>query len=344
MVRAYIRSVLVDPPVLTQLGPDDLVAALRAAHESMVVHAPAIDRLDRVGQLDGIDGGDTGSHLAAALGAIVESLPADATLTELAAALGRSPQVVPAAAGRSGRLLGAFIGGFSELCRNADALDATRLAMAFEVGADSLTAASSDGSPGISGAMAAVAGAVATAALDATDRDAPLGSMILAAAEAGLDALERTPDQWTELAELGVVDAGAAGFLVVIDTLVAIVHGDDPERPDWEFPEDPDDLDGDDPASWGSADEGDSDADDARYEVTLRLDPPNPADGQPPLAPEALGRVLQRAWVSLGDEVQLMTGGEHLVASVCTDDIGAVIESALGVGRPSEIVVRDRRA
>ena len=305
---------------LTHLRADDLVEVLVAARDSMLVHAPALDRLDRLDQLEGIDGGDTGQHLAETLDAVVAGLRGG-TLTQLAADLGSVAST--AGVGRSGRYLAAFLGGVAELCRNADVLDPTRLAMAVEAGADAVADLTRDPRPG---AFPAVAAALAEAALRCADDGVALPDLVIEMAERGLDALEATPDAWAPLAEAGVVDAGGAGLLVLIDAFVAVVHGDDPELPEWEFPEDVDD-------------DGEVFADERfRYEITLSL-----AAAGTDVGPEALGKLLQRAWVALGDEVQLLTSGGRLTASVCTDDIGAVIEAAIGLGRPSEIVVRDRR-
>ncbi|MBX7069153.1 MAG: DAK2 domain-containing protein [Microthrixaceae bacterium] len=305
---------------LSQLSADGLVDVLRAAHDSMVAHAPGLDRLDRLDMLEGIDGGDTGQHLASTLASVVADLPSGVTLTQLAPALDVGAE---SGVGRAGRMLAAFLSGVAELCRNADALDASRLAVAFEAGAEAVAAeAGPDARPG---AMPAVVAAAAAAALRGADEGLDLPELVLAVAESGLDALEATPDQWAPLAEAGLVDAGGAGFLVLVDAFVSVVHGDDPELPEWEFPEDVDD-------------DGESFADERfRYEITLSLASADHASDQ-------LGKLLQRAWVSLGDEVQLLTAGGTLTASVCADDIGAVIEAAIGLGRPSGIVVRDRRA
>ena len=220
-------------------------------------------------------------------------------------------------------LLGAFLGGVAELCRNADALDPMRLAMAFEAGSDAVQESLGDVRPG---SFATVAEIIAEVALRCADEAMPLAEMMIEVADRGLDALEATPEQWAPLAEAGVVDAGAAGLLVVLDAFVAVIHGDDPEPPAWEFPENADDDDGE-----AFADER------FRFEVSLRL-----SDLVAP-APEDGAAVLARGWTSLGDEVRVDVVGSGLEATVCTDDIGAVIENAIGVGRPSGIVVRDRR-
>jgi hypothetical protein len=93
------------------------------------------------------------------------------------------------------------------------------------------------------------------------------------------------------------------------------VHGDDAERPAYEFPDEDTDA--------GSV---------FRYEVSLRVD----GDAE-------LAALLERAWRALGDEVRVDGDSGGAVGAVCTDDIGAVVEAALALGRPSGIMVRDRR-
>jgi dihydroxyacetone kinase-like predicted kinase len=98
---------------------------------------------------------------------------------------------VPTAAdpslGRAGGLLFSFLGGVADVCRNADAVDAGRLALALEAGADAASHSIASPRPG---GLDAVARAVAEAALAASDHGAALAPLVLAAAEAGLDALE----------------------------------------------------------------------------------------------------------------------------------------------------------
>lgn len=312
---------------LSQLRADDVIEILVAAQESMIAHAPALDRLDRLDQLEGIDGGDTGQHLIDTLDALVGPLSPGVTLTQLAADLELAS--TGGGVGRAGRMVSAFVGGMAGLCRNADALDPMRLAMAFEAGSDAVAEITPDARPG---ALPSVAEEVAEVALRCADEGMTLADLVIEVADRGLDALERTPELWPPLAEAGVVDAGGAGLLVLVDAFVAVIHGDDPELPEWEFPEDVDD-------------DGEAFASERfRYEITMCLAAEPRAAAGPVPAPEALGKSLQRAWISLGDEVQLMVADDHIVASVRTDEIGAVIEAAIGLGRPSEIVVRDHRA
>lgn len=306
---------------LRQLRSDDVLEFLRIAAVSARAHAPGIDRLDQLDQLEGLDGdfgGDTGTHVAETLEAFVESLPDAASLTELAALLERCAGT---GNGTAGRLVAEFLAGVGELCRNTDSLDGTRLAMALEVGAERV--ADGLGSPR-PGGMPAVVSAVAQRALELSDDDLPLPDLIIGVADAGLDALEDTPRQWAPLAEAGVVDAGAAAFLVLIDALVATIHGEDPEPPSWEFPE--------------RVDEEFEDSERFRYEINLQVD--GTADS---------AALLGTAWRALGDEISVLgedvdDGVTLIHGRIRTDDIGPAIEAAIAVGRPHHIVVADTRA
>lgn len=305
---------------LRRLTAADVAAWLAAAAAAMAAHAPGLDQLDSLARVDltaAHHGGDTGEHLTVtlmAVGEAVEALGATPSFGALADAVaGTSDRAV----GTSGRLVVAHLAGFLDANRNADALDADRVALGLEVGAEQLHEVLGDAVR--PGSLVTVAEALSVAALEVADEGGSLADQVVEVADAGLDALERTPLQWEPLADTGVVDSGAAGLLVLMDALVALVHGEDPEPPAWEFP-DPDD---------------DPHAGELRYEVSLRLDPLG-AD------PAGAAERLRSAWRALGEQVSVEVGpGGLLHAAVRTDDIGAVVEASLGLGRPSGIGVRD---
>lgn len=303
---------------LRQLRSDDVSTFLRIAATSSRAHAPGVDRLDQLDQLDGVEGGgNAGTNVAATLEAIAAALPERGSLTEIAAVLDRGAAM---SVGVAGHLVAEFLAGVGELCRNNDSLDGVRLAMGFEVGAERVAAVIGDPRPG---GMPGVIADVADKALQLSDDELALPDLIIAVADAGLDALEATPLLWEPLADAGVVDAGSAAFLVLIDALVATVHGDDPEPPAWEFPEDLDpELDA---------------SERFRYVVALDLD--GPADAL---------ELLTAAWRALGDEVEMSAephgDGVRVAAQIETDVIGPTIEAAINIGRPHNISVADTRA
>ena len=74
--------------------------------------------------------------------------------------------------------------------------------------------------------------AAATAEHCASDGD-DLAATVVAAADAAVIALEKTPEQLDVLAEAGVVDAGGRGLLVLLDALAATLTGHTPARSEY---------------------------------------------------------------------------------------------------------------
>lgn len=156
-----------------------------------------------------------------------------------------------------------------------------------------------------------------------------------AAADSGAVALDRTTTQLPALTRAGVVDAGGRGLLVLLDTMVEVLVGEAPERPKYFIPTEPvteagarcDGLDGGAPSE---------DPAGPRYEVMYSLTHSDDARA------DELRSVLR----SLGDSVVVVGDGgtgdsARWAVHVHTDDIGASIESALPLGRVTEIRVTD---
>ena len=159
-----------------------------------------------------------------------------------------------------------------------------------------------------------------------------------AAADSAAEALDRTTAQLPALRRAGVVDAGGRGLLILLDTMVEVLTGERPDRPAYMVPADPADA-----ASRAEHEQGpgavgacvDSIAE-TRYEVMYSLTHSDDARA------DELRSVLR----SLGDSVVVVGdggGGEHArwAVHVHTDEIGPAIESALPLGRITEIRVTD---
>jgi len=280
----------------------------------MMDHAPGIDLLD----VDSRTLGDTGSNLAAALSAIAAAVGA-APPGLLHAARALSTAAIPDE-GRSATLLRRQLRGWSEVLAARDSIGPADLALAFEAGADALD----DSSP-LAGSMSSVARAAADAALLVLDRSGSLADVAIAANEAALDALDDSATTRPALVDHGVVDAGGAGWTIVLDAILDRVLGD-------EF------LDVE------TADDG---PDPGRYAVSLRLSASDPVSGSPLVRSVEDG--LAGVWSSLGTDVDVAAidpppetdGTPRWLCSVRCDDIGPVIEAALQWGRPSRITVED---
>jgi DAK2 domain fusion protein YloV len=71
------------------------------------------------------------------------------------------------------------------------------------------------------------------------EQDELLAEVLAVAAQAGQDAVERTPEQLDVLAEAGVVDAGAQGLVVILAGIVAGLRGDLDATPEVAYHEPP---------------------------------------------------------------------------------------------------------
>ena len=161
-----------------------------------------------------------------------------------------------------------------------------------------------------------------------------------AAADAGAEALDRTTAQLPALRRAGVVDAGGRGLLVLLDAMVEVLTGRTPERPEYFTPSEPAAATAAVAASGGVGRPGGAGAEGVgrgtRYEVMYSLTHSD----------DARADELRSALRMLGDSVVVVgDGGSDVNARwavhVHTDDIGAAIETALPLGRVTEIRVTD---
>lgn len=293
--------------VLITLADDDVRAILRQASFAMMDHGPGIDLLD----VDSRHPGDTGANLAAALGEIADAVrSAPPGLHHAARALSTASV---AGEGRAAMLLRRQLRGWSDVLSSRDTVGAVDLALALEAGADAL-----DDQPRLSGSMAEIARAGADAALAAVDRSASLADVAVAANDAALDALDESATLRPALTDNGVVDAGGAGWVVLLDAVVGHICGT------------------------ASIDDGESDGgeDPGRYAISLRLAASTDAASDRDNA--TIGDGLGRVWSSLGTDVEVsQPESGDWIAKVRCNDIGPVIEAALHWGRPSRITVED---
>jgi DAK2 domain fusion protein YloV len=154
--------------------------------------------------------------------------------------------------------------------------------------------------------------------------------VLRAASEEGAAALARTPDLLPVLADAGVVDAGGAGFLLLLDAGRHVVEGIPlPEAPTTDGG--PTSTAFEAVARRTSGVDGELDVSEHRYEVMHLCD----------LADERIGDLKSR-WGEIGDSIVVVGGDGTWNCHVHTNDIGAAIESVLDLdGRPYRIRVSD---
>ena len=300
-------------------------AALRRVifgfHGALSEHREAIDNLN----VYPVPDGDTGTNMTLTVQSVTEGLDGvDDRLEPLCSAV--SHGALMGARGNSGVILAQILRGFSGVLRDADAAG---LEPDAPVVARALTAASEGAYTAVArpveGTILTVIREASESAQAAAEAGGGLVDVLDAAHARGYDALSRTPQMLAVLAEAGVVDAGGAGLLLLLDACLAELDG----RP---LPAPPKVAAGPAPVVAASAARPieESSIADLQYEVMFLLDAPDSSvDG------------FKKAWTEVGDSIVVVGGDGIWNCHIHTDDIGAAIEAGIAVGRPHRIQVTD---
>ena len=290
-------------------------------HGALSEHREAIDNLN----VYPVPDGDTGTNMTLTVRSVTEGLDGvDDRLEPLCRAVAHG--ALMGARGNSGVILAQILRGFCGVLRDAASAGQEPDA---PVVARALTAASEGAYTAVArpveGTILTVIREASDAARAASEAGGGLVEVLDAARAQGYDALERTPEMLAVLAEAGVVDAGGAGLLLLLDACLAELDG----RP---MPAPPKVAAGPTPVASASAAHPveESSIADLRYEVMFLLDAPDPSvDG------------FKQAWTEVGDSIVVVGGDGIWNCHIHTDDIGAAIEAGIAVGRPHRIQVTD---
>ena len=307
-------------PTLERFSPEALRSTVITFRDTLKLHAPGINRLN----VYPIPDGDTGTNMARTLDAVVAELDlAEPELGPTCNAISHGSLM--GARGNSGVILSQILRGLVGILKDATDLSATKVAEALR--AASAAAYQAVLKP-IEGTILTVVRESADAATTAAADGASLVGVLRAARAAGKVALDNTPELLAVLKDAGVVDAGGAGFLLLLDSALFVVDGDPLPEPD----------EGDGPnmeqlelVSRRHAMDGGVDVSELRYEVMYFVD----------LVDDRI-QEFKESWGEIGDSIVVVGGDGLWNCHVHTNDIGAAIESALKLdGRPSQIRVTD---
>ncbi len=186
----------------------------------------ARDGLNKINVFPVADG-DTGNNLAFTLGSVLNGALSRRSrhIGELLRRIG--DDAIDGARGNSGAILAQFLHGVAEHTRTQPVLDAATLAAAVRHGADSARGALA--TP-VEGTIISVIDSFADAMEESAARlrngpsDDVRGSFARGLAQAR-SALARTPQQMALLQRAGVVDAGAQGFVDLLEGIAEFVEG-----------------------------------------------------------------------------------------------------------------------
>ena len=290
-------------------------------HGALSEHREAIDNLN----VYPVPDGDTGTNMTLTVRSVTEGLDGvDDRLEPLCRAVAHG--ALMGARGNSGVILAQILRGFCGVLRDAASAGQEPDA---PVVARALTAASEGAYTAVArpveGTILTVIREASDAARAAAEAGGGLVEVLDAARAQGYDALARTPEMLAVLAEAGVVDAGGAGLLLLLDACLAELDG----RP---MPAPPEVAAGPTPVASASAARPieESSIADLRYEVMFLLD-----------APDSCVDGFKQAWTEVGDSIVVVGGDGIWNCHIHTDDIGSAIEAGIAVGRPHRIQVTD---
>ena len=165
--------------------------------------------------------GDTGTNLALTVQAISDHLEGDTHRSVGHVAQEAAEAAVLGARGNCGMMLSHFLLGFAGVLKHRDRIDAEEFAMALTAGVEHLYAAIEQPVEGtILTVMRETAEAVSVA------QTADIAALMEHMLEKAQDSLLRTPELLPVLKSAGVVDAGAKGFVSLLEGVVLFLHGD----------------------------------------------------------------------------------------------------------------------
>lgn len=310
---------------LERLGPDDLRRAIASFRDALAAHKEGINRLN----VYPVPDGDTGSNMALTLESVVAELDGvEADLSATCKAIGHG--ALMGARGNSGVILSQILRGLTQTLAVADdehGIDGPLLASALEVAAKG--AYEAVGNP-VEGTILTVVREAAEGATAASADGASLVGVLDAAKAQGADALARTPELLPVLKAAGVVDAGGTGLLLLLDAFLLVVDERPlPEASITEAAADAGHVDELQLVAHGAEGHAGGIAD-LRYEVMYILE-----------APDAAIPAFKDVWAGIGDSIVVVGGDGLHNCHIHTDDIGAAIEAAIEIGKPSKIRVTD---
>ena len=304
-----------------KLGAEQLRLVVVTFRDAMKAHQASINRLN----VYPVPDGDTGTNMARTLDAVVAELSTAAPdMAATCQAIGHGSLM--GARGNSGVILSQILRGLSSSVATAGDAGATASQLV-----DALTKAAAAAYEAvlkpIEGTILTVVRESAEGAQEVAD-GGDVVAVITAARTRGRDALARTPDMLPVLKDAGVVDAGGAGFLLLLDSFLFVLDGEPLPEPDESAGPSAEQLDA---VAKRQHDDGTVDVSELRYEVMFLLD-----------LDDSRASEFKSAWGTIGDSIVVVGGDGLYNCHIHTNDIGAAIEAPLLLnGRPRNIRVTD---
>jgi len=177
------------------------------------------DELNRINVFP-VPDGDTGTNLTLTVRAIADTVKPSRATSVAEVARGAADAAVMGARGNCGMMLSHFLLGFADGLSGYDRVNTAEFCCAFHRGAKSLREALDKP---VEGTILTVIHDTAVAATRSTAKD--FVALLQHLVDEARDSLERTPDLLPVLKTAGVVDAGAKGFVSLLEGVLYLVDG-----------------------------------------------------------------------------------------------------------------------
>ncbi|MEO6571380.1 MAG: DAK2 domain-containing protein [Ilumatobacteraceae bacterium] len=309
-------------PTLERLDVHALRDVITTFRDTVRAHAGGLNRLN----VYPVPDGDTGTNMARTLDAVVAEMETADASDLVATCDAISHGSLMGARGNSGVILSQILRGLATTLKGS--VEGTGQKVA-----EALTAASTGAYQAvlrpIEGTILTVVRESAEAAKLASAGDGSLVDTMRAARDAGRRALDNTPELLPVLKDAGVVDAGGAGYLLLLESALHVIDGEPLPVPDETVGPTGERFDS--VAHRPSSVDGELDVSEQRYEVMYFLD----------LVDDRIDE-FKAGWGGIGDSIVVVGGDGLWNCHVHTNDVGAAIEVALDLdGRPRTIRVTD---
>jgi len=305
---------------LDALDCDALRRVIATFRDGLRSHQQLINRLN----VYPVPDGDTGTNMALTLESVATELDGLESPDLDGACRAIAHGSLMGARGNSGVILSQLLRGLTDGLNVPGGLAGPRDLAAALVTADRL-AREAVQRP-VEGTILTVARGAADGAVQAADSGGSLVMVADAARTGAAEALARTPELLPVLEQAGVVDAGGTGYLLMFDSLLAVLD----DRPMPEPPELPEVTAGSRPGSGGADADAFATLAGLRYEVMYLLE-----------APDETIPAFKEVWAGLGDSIVVVGGDGLWNCHIHTDEVGPAIEASLDAGRPRSIRVTD---
>ncbi|MBI2168609.1 MAG: DAK2 domain-containing protein [Actinobacteria bacterium] len=297
---------------VAQLDARALQSVVETYRDVLRAHREELNRLN----VYPVPDGDTGTNMVLTVESVLQEVGSAQTMAEVCRAVAHGSLM--GARGNSGVILSQILRGLASTFEAVEAVDAATFA-------EGLSRASKAAYEAV---MRPVEGTILTVVREASEAAqahsdgqaaGSLGDLLEVTRDAADESLARTPDLLPVLKQAGVIDAGAKGFVLFLDTVLNVVTG----RP---VPE-PEVVQA--PAVVQAHLEA-GDVSSLRYEVMFLLD-----------ADDEKLPWFKDAWAATGDSIVVVGGDGLYNCHIHTDDIGGAIEAGIQAGTPRNIQVTD---